>query len=218
MRKKLISIIALVLCTSIVFGGGSQLSYAEAQEQINEMSVSREESQMTPLEAVFKTVTEFMGSLLPGSTQPDAKGDNATVRFPFIIVPFKESPRFFASIDSWLWVGTEVYVLGYSGDYAYVECINTKDKGYIHTIFLDDPDATLKTKEYEHIYKGVTKTLTYSYNGSKEVKWSLSKSGIVKCESVKDGIRITGLKPGTVELTVKAGSIEKTLDVHCVYQ
>lgn len=217
MRKKLVSIIAIVLCAAVILSG-SQLPYAKAQEQINEMSVSREESQTTPLEAVLNTVSEFMGSMLFGGTQPDAIGDEAEIRFPFIVAPFQESPGFLTGIKSWLWIGTEVCVLDYWGDYAYVECIDTEEKGYIHTICFDDPAPTLTTKAYEHVYSGVTKTLTYSYNGSKEVKWSLSESGIIKCASAENGIRITGVKPGTVKLTVKAGSQSVTIDVHCVYQ
>lgn len=213
LRKKFISVIAIILCVSVVFGG-SGFSCASAQEHESEAAASTEREK-TPWEVLSQTI----GSLLFGGTQSDGIGDEADVRFPFIIAPFQDSPGFLMDIKSWLWIGTEVEVLDYWGDYAFVRCVETEEEGYIHTICIADPDPKLVvSKDYEHVYKDVTKTLTFSYNGAKEVKCLLSENGIIKCDVVENGIRITGLKPGTVELTVKAGSIEKSLFVHCVYQ
>ena len=213
MRKKFISVIAIILCVSVVFGGSVFLR-ASAQEYESK-SVASTEKDKTLWEGLLQTI----GSLFLGDTQTDAIGDKADVRFPFIIAPFQESPGILMNIKSWLWIGTEVEVLSYSGDFAYVKCVETEEEGYIHTICIEDPDPKLVvSKDYEHVYKDVTKTLTFSYNGAKEVKCLLSENGIIKCDVVKNGIRITGIKPGTVELTVKAGSTEKTLAVHCVYQ
>lgn len=213
MRKNFISVVAFILCISVVFGGSFFL-YASAQEQEGETAVSVERDK-SPWEVLSQTI----GSLLFGGTQTDGIDDKADVRFPFIIAPFQDSPGFLTDIKSWLWIGTEVEVLDYWGNYAYVKCVETEDKGYIHTLCIDDPDPKLVvSKDYEHVYKDVTKTLTFSYNGAKKVECLLSKNGIIKCDVVENGIRITGLKPGTVKLTVKAGSIEKALDVHCVYK
>ncbi|MBO5229908.1 MAG: M23 family metallopeptidase [Clostridia bacterium] len=213
LRKNFISVVAFILCISVVFGG-SVFLYASAQEQEGETAVSVERDK-SPWEVLSQTI----GSLLFGGTQTDGIDDKADVRFPFIIAPFQDSPGFLTDIKSWLWIGTEVEVLDYWGNYAYVKCVETEEKGYIHTLCIDDPDPKLVvSKDYEHVYKDVTKTLAFSYNGAKKVECLLSKNGIIKCDVVENGIRITGLKPGTVKLTVKAGSIEKALDVHCVYK
>ena len=153
-----------------------------------------------------------------GYTQPEAKNDNAEVRFPFIIAPFQSSPGFFEEVKAWILIGTEMKVKGYSGNYTYVEISETGEKGYIHYIFIDDDrnGQLYLNKDFDHVYVGKNNSnrIKVTYTGSKTIKWSSKPEGYVSIDQ-ETGL-ITGINPGTVTVTVKAGSKSDDCTVTCI--
>ncbi len=114
----------------------------------------------------------------------------------------------------------EVNILGYSGNYVYVEDIKTKEKGYIHNLLVNDKPLNI-VKEYLHIYEGALKegVIVIKYDKGEDVEWSLSKTGIVEIEEYNSNnkiLSVKGISAGTVTLTVKSGSDKDTCSICCI--
>ncbi len=152
-------------------------------------------------------------------TQPNATGDTVTVKFLFAF--FRSDANLsFSTIKGIFLHGREVKVLGYSGSFVYVEDSDSKDKGYIHELLLNDKPLNIR-QQYVNIYKGATKTgiVTINYDKNGMLEWSLSQSGIVEVTKYSDrSLSVKGLSPGTVKLTVECDGNKDTCDIACIEQ
>ncbi len=218
LRKRVISVIAIVLCVSLVFGG-SGLSYASAQEQESEAAVSTERDK-----TLWEVLSQTVGSWLFGNTQSDATGDSSTVTTPFLIVFVHETPNFFGAIKTIFFVGTKVKIKGFDGYFCLVE--NGSAKGYVFKGWLDggkDGELSLN-REYDHVYIGKTNKNPSTgnprtqaiYDGSGKVVYSTDKTDVISVDS-ETGL-ITGKKKGTANLIARVGDVEVSIPVYCIYQ
>ncbi len=150
-------------------------------------------------------------------SQPSSVGDKVTVNFLFAF--FRSEPKLsFTGIQKIFFHNKEVKVLNYSGSYVYVQDTETDEKGYIHNLLLSDKPLNIK-QEYINVYTGATKeeVITVKVDNGKQFEWSLNKSGIVEItESSKNKFTVTGLKSGTVKLTVKGDGYKDTCNITCV--
>ena len=152
-------------------------------------------------------------------TQSNATGDTVNVNFLFAFFR-SDSNLSFNTIKGIFWHGREVKVLGYSGSFVYVEDSDSKDKGYIHELLLNDKPLNIR-QQYVNIYKGATKTgiVTINYDKNGMLEWSLSQSGIVEItEHSNRSFSVKGLSPGTVKLTVECDGNKDTCDIACIEQ
>lgn len=105
MKKKtkefLLSVVSLIMCFSILFS-----TSASAQKGMIIDKLSSEE---------YNIVDSSVSS---NSISPQAKWDIVKVKFPFLLVPIHKNPVYFKDISGWLWIGTKVIVLEYSGDFT----------------------------------------------------------------------------------------------------
>ncbi len=183
-------------------------------------------TQLTAFTAVFLCFALVFGStsvFAANNSNPDAIDNKTSVIFPFVF--FRSQPDLaFSSIKKIFFYGKKVKVLGYSGNFTYVEDISGKEKGYIFRMFIeDDEEGELKTaKSVYCVYEGKKRTshIKIDYNGSKNISWELSKPGIVEVTKESDGnLSIKGLSPGSVTLTIKAGLLgRKECTLFCIYE
>lgn len=167
----------------------------------------------------FITISTFT-AWAAGATKPNSVGGKATVWFAF--VNFREKPSLTSDIKEVFLIGKTLDVLGYEEDFIKVKDPKTGEKGYVFKILLiDSGDTTLTVTTYNNVYKGDTKldSLTIEYNGSKDITWSLSKSGVVEVTkgSKSNMLTVKGISPESVVLTVRAGLLTATCDLHCYY-
>ena len=150
-------------------------------------------------------------------TQPNAIEDTVTVNFLFAF--FRSEPNLsFGTIKGIFWHNREVKVLGYSGSFVYVQDSDSKDKGYIHELLLNDKPLNIR-QQYVNVYKGATKdgVVTINYDKSGALEWSVSPTGIVEVTEYSDcSLSIKGLSSGTATLTVKCNGDKDTCDVACI--
>ena len=150
-------------------------------------------------------------------TQPDAIGDTAEVNFFFAF--FRDAPNLsFTNIKTVFWKGRKINVLGYSGNYVYVQDVETEDKGYIHNMLINDKRLNI-IKAYANIYSGVLKDdyVKVRFDLSGDLEWSLSEKGVVEVTKYNSrSFSVKGLKPGVVKLTVKCGNYKDTCDIACI--
>lgn len=153
------------------------------------------------------------------TTQPNATGDTVTIKFLFAF--FRSDASLAVSTIKGIFLyGREVKVLGYSGSFVYVEDSDSKDKGYIHELLLNDKPLNIR-QQYVNIYKGATKNdhIKINYDKDGAIEWSLSQSGIVKITKYNDrSLSVEGLSPGTVTLTVECDGNKDTCDIACIEQ
>lgn len=217
-KSKLISFVSIVLCICIAFASGT---YARAETKVDNdyRDVYTEDESVNIFLDFAKAFFDFLFSVYQDNNSvSNGKGDAVKVKVPFFIVPFQESPGFLKSIKSLLLINTKVKVLGYSGDYTYVEVVNTSEKGYIFYYFLDDNrDGELTmNRENDNVYVGKTNSgrLKVVYTGDETLTWSFEPAGYI-ARDVNTGI-ITGIKPGIVTITAKAGKLSKQCTVACI--
>ncbi len=209
---KLSAIISLILYISII-----SLLPATAYPSIdtNELSVYTEaENSYTK---ILNSAVNFVYSLFPSApTQPAVSVGEAEVWFLF--VNFRSEPKLSSeNIIAQFWVGREVRIKSIDGLWARVEDTETKEEGYIFKLFLRGPSTPINiTIEYDHIYTGQTKEgrITVSYSGEQTITWSLSKEGIISFD--KSDLSFTGISPGTVTLTAKAGTKKDSITITCI--
>ncbi len=144
------------------------------------------------MESSFMSVTN--------STQPQSRSSVLEVQPPFIIVPLHSKPTIFSSVVSWLFVLTDVTVVGYEGYFTKVSVNSTGDIGYVFKFFLTS-DSSLLVKQYENIYVGKTKSILKDYDNPEDFKWSVSQEGVISLNPQTG--EITALKPGTLVVTAK---------------
>ena len=145
-------------------------------------------------------------------TLPDAKGETVKVKFLFAF--FRSEPNLsFNTIKKIFWHGREVKVLDYSGDFVYVQDLESENEGYIHKMLLNDKPLNIR-QLYVNVYKGTTKdgVVTINYDKSGALEWSVSPTGIVEVTEYSDcSLSVKGLSSGTVTLTVKCNGDKDTL-------
>ncbi|MBQ8576084.1 MAG: hypothetical protein IJ447_08585, partial [Clostridia bacterium] len=149
-------------------------------------------------------------------TQPNATGDTVTVNFLFAFFR-SDSNLSFSTIKGIFLYGREVEVLGYSGSFVYVQDSDSKDKGYIHELLLNDKPMNIR-QQYVNIYKGATKEdhIKINYDKDGALEWSLSQSGIVEITKYSDrSLSVEGISPGTVTLTVECDGNKDICDIAC---
>lgn len=175
--------------------------------------------------SVLLCLTIVFGSVsvcAAGDAQPEAANDKVSVNF--IFVNFRSEPNFsFSSIKKIFFYGRKVKVLRYEGYFTYVQDVQTEEKGYIFSVFLDDDEEgkLSVTPEDFSAYEGRTRNslIKINYNGNRTVRWSIDKSGIVEITEGDDGnLNVKGISPGTVTLTITAGFESETCTVNCVYK
>lgn len=150
-------------------------------------------------------------------TQPNAIEDTVTVNFLFAF--FRSEPNLsFGTIKGIFWHDREVKVLGYSGSFVYVQDSDSKDKGYIHKLLLNDRPLNIK-QQYVNVYKGATKDgiVTINYDKDGVLEWSASPAGIIEVTEYSDcSLSVKGLNSGTATLTVKCNGDKDTCDIACI--
>ena len=152
-------------------------------------------------------------------SQPNAKGDTVKVKFP--IAFFRSEPNLSLNAIKGIYLyGKEVKVLGYSGQYVYVQDSKSKDNGYIHELLLNDKPLNIK-QQYVDVYSGALREgiLTINHDKDGALEWSVSKSGIVEITKYSDrSLSVKGISPGTVTLTVECNGYKDTCDIACIEQ
>ncbi len=200
-KEFLLSVVSLIMCFSILFS-----TSASAQKGMVIDKLSSEE---------YNIVDSSVSS---NSISPQAKWDIVKVKFPFLLVPIHKNPVYFKDILGWLWIGTKVIVLEYSGDFTKVEVLRTGDKGYIFSDFLDDDDkGELEIKTGPgRIWVGNETEITVKNSSSKEVEWSFSSENIVSYKKIPNGIKLKALKAGVVTVTATAGNLKDSYRIVCI--
>lgn len=162
---------------------------------------------------MFSGVSVYAGA----TAQPDAINDTITVKFSFAF--FRSEPKIsFTNIKGVFFNGKNVKVLGYSGNYVFVEDVKTQAVGYIHKMLLDDKPLNIK-QNYINIYSGDYKegSITVNYEKDGDLEWSVSSEGIVEISKHnKNSLSVKGIRPGTVTLTVRCGNDEDNCKIYCI--
>lgn len=209
---KLSAVISLALCILIAM---SAAVTAQPSIDTDESSVYTENEDK--LAEAFDSAAGFAYSLLSGaSTQPAASVGKAEVWFLF--VNFRSEPKLSAeNIITQFWIGREVKIESIDGLWAYVKDTETKEEGYIFKLFLRNKSSPISiNREYDRVFAGQTREgrLSVSYSGDQKVTWSLSKEGIIDFD--KSDLSFTGISPGTVTLTARAGSKRDSVTITCI--
>lgn len=148
--------------------------------------------------------------------KPDAIGDEVYVNVIFAF--FRDGPSISSKIKDMFWYGRNIEVLDYFENYVYVRDIETKEKGYVHELLLNDKSLNI-VQEYLDVYKGNTKekAITVNTKPGKKIEWSLSKNGIVEITQYSEKeLSVKGLSSGMVTLTVKCNGSKDTCVISCV--
>jgi len=150
------------------------------------------------------------------TSKPDSIGDEVYISFLFAF--FRDEPSISSKIKNVFWYKRNVKVLDYSGNYIYVRDVETKEKGYIHELLLNDKSLNI-VQEYLDVYKGNTKekAITVNTKPGKNFDWSLSKNGIVEITQYSEKeLSVKGLSSGMVTLTIKCDGEKDTCIISCV--
>lgn len=201
--------ISLVLCILVLFGNITT-AYGNSEVDINSQIIYNENITFSDI------FGSFIESLFPnGKTQIQSKGAVLEVIPPFILVPLHSKASAFSSIESLVFVWSNVTVLGYEGFYTKVRVNNTEKEGYIFKFFLSS-DEDFLVKQFDNVYIGKTKSILKDYNNPEDFNWSVSQDGIISLD--RETGQITGLKPGTVVVTAKYGNSTDTCIVSSINQ
>lgn len=167
----------------------------------------------------FALVISYIQIGATALTLPDAKGE--TVKVDFMFAFFRSEPNLsFSTIKKIFWHGRKVKVLDYSGDFVYVQDLESENEGYIHKMLLNDKPLNIR-QQYINIYKGASKEgiVTINYEKDGVLNWSVSKNGIVEVAKYSDrSLSVKGISPGTVTLTVRCDGNKDTCDISCIEQ
>lgn len=167
----------------------------------------------------FALVISYIQIGATALTLPDAKGE--TVKVDFMFAFFRSEPNLsFSTIKKIFWHGRKVKVLDYSGDFVYVQDLESENEGYIHKMLLNDKPLNIR-QQYINIYKGASKDgiVTINYEKDGVLNWSVSKNGIVEVTKYSDrSLSVKGISPGTVTLTVRCNGNKDTCDISCIEQ
>ena len=165
----------------------------------------------------FALVISYIQIGATALTLPDAKGE--TVKVDFMFAFFRSEPNLsFSTIKKIFWHGRKVIVLDYSGDFVYVQDLESENEGYIHKMLLNDKPLNIR-QQYINIYKGASKEgiVTINYEKDGVLNWSVSKNGIVEVTKYSDrSLSVKGISPGTVTLTVRCDGNKDTCDISCI--
>ncbi len=196
-KKILSKVISLVLC-AVVLLGSFTTAYGNTEADTNSQIIYNKNTTFADISG------SFIESLFSnGKSQIQSKGAVLEVVPPFIIVPLHTQASLFSSIESWVFVRSNVTVLGYEGFYTKVRVNNTEKEGYIFKFFLSS-DEDFLIKQFENVYVGKSKKILKDYNNPEDFSWSVSQDGIISLN--KQTGEIKGLKPGTVIVTAKHGN------------
>ncbi|MBO5410654.1 MAG: hypothetical protein J6A60_05285, partial [Clostridia bacterium] len=202
----LLAVVSLILAFSVLF---SVSAYAEQSISVDNLSnKSYNENEET------KNIAE----LSLNSVKPEAKWDYVKVKFPFILVPLHSEPVPLIYNTGFLWIGTEVEVLGYHDDFTYVEVRKTRERGYVLGAFLDDetrgePKISLKSTR---VWVGQEIEIKVNNTGADKVKWHVSNPEVASFTKTANGIRLQALKSGVVTVTASNTSLTKSFQIACV--
>lgn len=186
-----------MLCILVLLGSVTT-AYGNTEADTNIQTVYTEDTSFSDL------FSNFIESLFFNrKTQIQSKGAVLEVIPPFIIVPLHTKASLFSSIESWIFVWSNVTVLGYDGLFTKVKVNSSEEEGYILKFFLSS-DEDFLVKQFENVYVGNSKNILKDYNNPEDFSWSVSQEGIISLDK-KTG-KITGLKPGTVIVTAKYGN------------
>ena len=216
-KNKLISFISILIGVCIIF---STSVYAHTESEFDNPNYN-----VYTENGYINNILDFLICIFGNNKSvSDGINENYSIRPPFFLIPFRETPGFLSNIKSFLWIGTKVKVLSYSEDYTYVEVVsnnkNNGEKGYIHYLAISDNrkgELTL-SRENDIVYVGQTNKgrLKATYTGNDTLTWSFEPEGYIARDE-KTGV-VTGIKPGIVTVTASAGNFTKSCTVSCITQ